>query len=118
MCRGREYLIARCLGANGTVLAIRQWLREDAGVDQAERVPLGASLRLEVPEDPADGVHLECLHLCLDVSTSVVLQLLVPSVDEVDARARTDVAAARVCAIIARANPVSIESGSAVSHGC
>lgn len=33
-------------------LAISQWLREDAVVDEAEGVPLGGSLGLEVPEHP------------------------------------------------------------------
>lgn len=42
--------------ANLAELPVRQRLREDAGVDQAERVPLGRTFGLEVPEDPVVGM--------------------------------------------------------------
>lgn len=104
-------------GADLAELAVRQRLREDAVIDQTECVPLGARLGLEIPEDPALGVALEGLQLRLDVSSGVILESLRPLVDVVNVGAGTDVCAAGVCAIVARADAVAVQCGGAVGHG-
>lgn len=68
----------------GVELAIGERLRENAGVQKAEEVPLGAGLGLEIPENPAPRVRLVCLQLRFDVSSRIVFELLTPRFDEVD----------------------------------
>ena len=84
----------------------RLW--ENAGVEQAEEVPLRARLGLEVPEDPAAGVLLKDLELGLDVAAHVVLELVAPGFDEVDVLAGADVGRVGVGAVVAGADAVAV----------
>ena len=49
---------------------------EDAGIKKAEQIPLGGSLGLEVPEDPALSLLLEDADLSLDVVRRICFGLL------------------------------------------
>lgn len=71
-------------------------LGEDAGVNEAEEVPLGGGLGLEVPPEPALGLLLEDVELGVDVFDGVGLVLRGPLVDVVDGGAATDIVGAEV----------------------
>lgn len=95
----------------------RHRLREDTGIEQAEKIPLGTGFRLKVPEDPTPRVSLEGLHLSFNVASCIVFELLVPSLDEVDVRTRSHVGAPWICSVVAGPDTVAIQSGSAIRHG-
>ncbi|EKG18278.1 hypothetical protein MPH_04473 [Macrophomina phaseolina MS6] len=68
--------------------ALELW--KDAGVDQAEEVPLRGGFGLEVPPEPALRLLLEDVELRVDIRSCVRLVLLRPLVDVVDGRAAAD----------------------------
>ncbi len=72
------------LCANLTEFAARERLREDAGIQKAEQIPLRTRLGLEVPEHPALCDTLVSLQLRLDVATHIVLEDLGPLINRVD----------------------------------
>lgn len=58
---------------------VSQWLREHAIVQQLEEIPFaGATFSLEVPEDPALGLRLECVELDFDVAADAIFPVLRP----------------------------------------
>ena len=89
---------------------------EHSGVQQSEKVPLGASFGLEVPEYPAIGEALIDIQLRLDKLSRVILEGLIPRVDEIDTAARTMVCAARVVSFVAGTNAVAVERRGAIGH--
>jgi hypothetical protein len=103
-------------GTDLAELSAGQGLREDSGINETEGVPLGRCFRFEVPEDPADGVFLERLHLSLNVTTHIVLEGLGPLIHVVYGSARADIATARVCTVVTSTNTVTIQGGGAITH--
>ncbi len=101
----------------GIELAIGERLREDAGVQEAEQIPLGAGLGLKIPEDPAPRVRLVGLQLRFNVTSRIIFELLTPRLDEVDVGAWTDEFAAGIGAVVARADSVPVQRGGAVGLG-
>ena len=91
-------------------------MREDVVFEQTKEIPLCASLGLKVPEYPTAGELLEHVQLGLDIVACIVLQLLIPRVDEVDLVAGTHAWTSRIPAIIASTNAVTIEGRCTVSH--
>lgn len=81
-----------------------------------ELTPLCAGLGLEVPKNPTSSELFERIQLGLNVTACVVLQLLIPSINEVDSVAGTYAGASRIPAVIASPNAVSIQSGCTVGH--
>lgn len=73
---------------------MRRRIRETSIIQQREKIPLIRRLSLEVPENPTLSHGLECIKLCFNVLTRVVLVRLVPA-----AYARHAVAGAMVNAI-------------------
>lgn len=65
--------------------------RPDTAIDKAEQIPLGGSLSLEVPEDPALDLGLEDVKLRADVIRVGAPLVVAPPFDEVDIRAGADI---------------------------
>lgn len=104
------------LRADGVELPRAERLWEDFVFHQSEEVPLCASLGLEVPENPTSGGFFERIQLGLNVAARVVLQLLIPCIDEVDLVAGPYAWAPRIPAVIAGTNAITIQSCCAVGH--
>ena len=68
-----EYLRIR---TDGLKLPVTERLWKYAGVKQPGQIPLGCSLGLKIPEEPALGLGFEGFHLCFDVTASVILVIL------------------------------------------
>lgn len=89
---------------------------KDVFVQQSEKIPFGASFGFEVPENPAFAEFLERTQLNLNVVACVVLQLLIPRIDEVDLVTGTYAGASGIPAVIASANAVTIQSRRTIGH--
>ena len=99
------------------IVAGVQWkLWKDTGVNKSKKVPFGASLRLEVPENPTVGHLLIHLDLSLDVLSCIIFQSLIPGIDEVDGIAGTYTRCIWLITVILSPDTVSIERSSAICH--
>jgi hypothetical protein len=90
---------------------------EDTSIDELERVPLSRTLRLEVPPEPALCLALKGRDLGLDVTSGVVFVRGGPLGEIVLPAALADEAAARVGAVVARADAKAVQVLCAVTGG-
>lgn len=103
-------------------LPIGNRLREYAVFQHLEQIPLpGAALGLEVPEDPALGLRLESIQLCLNVLAHFVFPRVAPVPDfpaeiRLPAPARSHPPTVGKGTLVAGSRFETVEMGSTVGH--
>lgn len=98
------------------VAGVQRKLWKDTSINKSEKVPFGASLGLEVPEDPTIGHLLIHLDLSFNVLARIVFQGLIPGIDEVDRIAGPYTRCIWLITVILSPDAVSIKSSSAICH--
>jgi hypothetical protein len=105
-------------GANRSIVLFRQWLWENASIEERKRIPFMRIFRLEVPEDPALSVRFEGRDLGFDVASNIALHIIIPVGDVVLVSAGTDVGRAWKGPVVSGTDAISIECWCAISLGC
>lgn len=98
------------------LICLQIW--EHTLVEQGEKIPLGCSLGLEIPEDETLSLLLVNIQLSGDEARGVVLGVRRPRVDRIDASALSTAGRSTVeVAFPARSFLEAVQIGSAVGHG-
>jgi len=71
---------------------------------------------MNVPEDPPLSIPLKRLHLRLNIPPRIILELLIPRLDEIHIRAAPHILAPRIQSLVPRSNPVPIQRRCAIGH--